>query len=80
MENVTLQNRFQRKLRVALEANGWTQQDMADKLGCSNQMVSQYLLGRRCPGLDVIEKFATTLGLPDAASLIDNSEISLAIA
>ena len=77
---MTLHNRFQKKLREALEVNGWSQTDLAKCLECRPQMVSLYLSGKRMPGLDVVEKFAISLGLPDAASLIDNSEILQAVA
>jgi transcriptional regulator with XRE-family HTH domain len=80
METLSLHNRFQKKLREALEVNGWSQRDLAKSFDCAPQMVSQYLSGKRMPGLDVVEKFAIALGLPDAASLIDNSELRQPVA
>jgi len=57
-----------------------SQGDLAKKLGVSRQMVSLYLSGKRMPGLDIVEKFSLALELPDAASLIDESEISHTVA
>lgn len=77
--NVILQERFQSKLRQALTVNGWTQADLARRMGASPQFVGQYASGVRCPGLDVVERFATALGLPDPGLLIDESEITAEI-
>lgn len=71
-----LQERFQAKLRQALIANGWSQADLARRMGVSQPFVSQYTSGTRCPGLDVVERFAKALGLPDPGLLIDESEIT----
>ena len=80
MDTLKLHDRFLKKLHEALDSNDWSQADLAAKLGCKPQMVSQYLCGKRIPGLDVVEKFSIALGLPDAASLIDESEIQQAVA
>ena len=77
--NVKLHERFQRKLQEALEASQLSQGQLASRLGVSRQMISQYATGQTVPGLDVVERFSEALGLPDAATLIDESEIPSSI-
>lgn len=72
---MTLHDRFQKKIKDALELNGMSQGDLAMKLGVSRQMVSQYVNGAIVPGLDVVERFSRALNLSDPASLLDDSEI-----
>lgn len=65
-----LHERFQLRLREVMDAIGITQSDLAKRMNVPRQMVSQYLNGPTCPSLDVVEKFATALGLEDADVLI----------
>ena len=75
-----MQKRFQEKLQAALDAKGWSQSDLARTMGISPQTVSQYIRGERNPGIDVAERFAVALELPDVASLLDATEIFQATA
>jgi transcriptional regulator with XRE-family HTH domain len=40
---------------------GWSRSELARQIGCSPQMVTNYLNGRIKPGPDVIERFFTAL-------------------
>ena len=71
-----LQERFRDKLRIALQAKGWSQSDLARQLEMTPQAVGDYYHGRRCPSLDVVEKFAIALDV-DAENLVDKLPIKI---
>ena len=74
-----LHDRFQKRVAEALEANSMSQEDLAQKLGCSRQNVSQYICGNRVPGLDMVERFAEALGIADGKELLEEIETSAAL-
>lgn len=65
-----LQERFTKNLQRELHDRGWSQSDLARRMGVAPQYVQKYLRGITSPGLDVIEKFATALGLEDPCDLL----------
>lgn len=71
---MVLREQFCRKVREALDAHGWTQSDFARELGLSRQIVSQYVNGRKCPGLGVVERMAHCLRVPPW-NLVDNEPL-----
>ncbi len=80
MENVRLKERFMKKLSEAMQAHGWTNSELARRMGVSRQFVGQYTGGEKTPGLDVVERFANALELEDPSILIDRTEISQPVA
>ncbi len=73
-----LQERFQTRVRYALKKRGWSQADLARRMEVDPPYLSQYLAGRRCPGLDVVERFAVALQVDPGTLLaeIDLSELA----
>jgi len=53
-----LQQIFSENVRELMAERGWTQLDLAEKLGVTQSYVSQILRGHRRPGLDSLELFA----------------------
>jgi transcriptional regulator with XRE-family HTH domain len=73
---VKLHKTFQRKLRDALKAKGWSQYRLAQELGIAPQAVGDYFHGRKCPGLDVVERFAKALDV-DPWNLVDDQPLRI---
>lgn len=71
-----LQQQFQSRLREALRARGWSQSALAREMHISPQAVGDYIHGRCCPGLNVVEKFADALGV-DANDLLDKKPLEI---
>jgi ribosome-binding protein aMBF1 (putative translation factor) len=74
--NVELQERFRRKLREALAIRGWSQSEFARRLKMTPATVGDYLLGRTCPGLNIIEKFEIALELK-RGNLVDDQPLQI---
>lgn len=47
-------NKFGEKLAYYLSVKGWSQQQLADKLGTTQQCISRWIKGNREPSLDVL--------------------------
>jgi ribosome-binding protein aMBF1 (putative translation factor) len=73
---VDLHNVFQQKLQKALRERGWSQTELARRMGWAQAVVNRYALGRVCPGLDTVEKFENALGCA-RGSLIDDQPLRL---
>ena len=58
---VVLQEEFRRIVKDELARQGMSQRELARRMGVANPMVNQYLTGKICPGLDVVEKFFNAL-------------------
>ena len=56
-------------VREELEARGWTQQEFADILGRSRQLVSSFLHGRSNLTFDLAYRLEAALGIPAATWL-----------
>lgn len=75
---VKLHRRFQQRVRAILQVEGMSQGELARRMKVSPQTVSNYLIDTadaKCPGLDMVEKFAKALGLTDAGPLLQEEEI-----
>lgn len=74
-----LQERFALRVREAMHAEGINQSQLAERLGVTRSLVSQYLSPTKpiSPGFDVVEKFAKALHVEDPAILLGAQEICL---
>lgn len=72
-----LHDNFRTKLDQALKEKGWSQSDLAREMCLSRQMISDYMNGRKCPGLDVVERFAKAVDT-DPWNLIDDKPLRIA--
>ncbi|WP_197440878.1 helix-turn-helix domain-containing protein [Thalassoglobus neptunius] len=61
---MVLQEEFRRIVKDELTRQGVTHNELACRMGVSRPTVTQYLTGKICPGLDVVEKFFIALGIP----------------
>lgn len=52
------------RLRLARELNGWTQAELARRLGLTAQAVSQFEAGTTRPSAETLARMATELGVP----------------
>lgn len=68
-----LQDIFRRRVQEELDERGWTQSELGRNLDppANPSFVNQYVMGRRCPGLDVVERFAKALGYDDPRMLLE---------
>jgi transcriptional regulator with XRE-family HTH domain len=57
------------QIRAARTARGWSQQGLAEKMGCTQTAVSYWEAGRRSIAVDELVELAETLGVP-ASSLL----------
>lgn len=55
---------FGEKLRALRDQKGWTQEQIASKLGTSKQVISRYENNQRSPKLSIAIKYAEILGVP----------------
>lgn len=66
---------IQLKLAEAIKQSGFTQTELAKKLGIRQQTVSHYLKGDKMPALDTFANLCTILDL-DANDILCVSKIS----
>lgn len=67
---------YGKKLRELRNLEGWTQEEVAEKIGVSKQTYSHYENEKRKPGLDMIQKLADVYGVNlDAVFGTDNKHI-----
>ena len=59
---VTLEN-IEKALAEALQQRTITQQELADKIGVNQSMISHYITGRSMPALDTLSRICTVLDL-----------------
>ena len=64
--------RLGRNIRKLREANGWSQEDYADRAGIHRTYVSDIERGRRNPTIVVVEKLAAPFNVP-SGQLLDQS-------
>lgn len=55
---------FGERLREIREEKGWSQTDLAQKLGTTKQMISCYELNQRSPRIELVRKYAKVLEKP----------------
>ena len=70
-----LQQRFRDAVLARLEVLGWSKAELGRQMGVSPQYINSYLNENKSPGLDVLERFAQSLGV-EAASLISENQQS----
>ncbi len=52
-----------KKLAEAIRQSGFTQKEIADKIGVRQQQISSYLNGKTLPALDTLSRLCTVLDL-----------------
>jgi transcriptional regulator with XRE-family HTH domain len=62
-------------IRRLREAQGWSQEDYADRAGIHRTYVSDIERGRRNPTIIIVDKLAKPLGV-EAATLLESSRDS----
>lgn len=55
---------FGKTMKAIREKNGWTLEEMADKLDTTKQALSKYERGERTPKVTVAARFADVLNIP----------------
>jgi transcriptional regulator with XRE-family HTH domain len=50
------------RLKLAFERTGISQSEWASRIGVSNSLISQWLSGKKCPSVDVLERAIAALG------------------
>lgn len=73
---MVLHERFKTKLQQALRERGWSQTEFARRLNVDQSTVNQYVKGRACPGLDLVERYASVLGV-EPHNMIDERPLLL---
>lgn len=58
-----LADNFRENVSRRLAMLRWTRTELAEEMGKTQPYVSHYLNGTRSPGLEVVEMFATALGV-----------------
>jgi transcriptional regulator with XRE-family HTH domain len=51
-----------KRIRAARESRGWTQMELAIRVGKTPAMISQYELGQDTPGIQNAREFCTVFG------------------
>lgn len=54
---------FGKRLKIAMQGMGLTQQELAGLVGVSKSSISQYISGRVMPGADKLEALANAVGV-----------------
>lgn len=73
MDIVILQDRFVKNVKALISQDelNISQRELARRMSVAEQYVSDYLRLKSSPGLDVISKFATALGVDPAELLAE---------
>lgn len=61
-----VQNQIQQRLAEAIRQSGMTQKEIAWEMQVSQQMISQYLLGKKMPALDTFANLCAVLDVDPA--------------
>lgn len=67
---------FAEKLKAIRKARGMTQQEMADLLHTSKQVISRYENGLRSPKISAAQKYAILLNIPLRELLGDDAPVN----
>lgn len=67
---------FGKKLKTIRAERGWTQDDLASRLGTSKQVISRYENGQRSPKITVVQAYADVLGV-SRSFLIDDGQLQV---
>lgn len=65
---------FKNKLKLLRESKGWTQEELAKRLGVSRSKIGNYELGLREPGFEDLEAFADIFNC-SISYLIENDRL-----
>ena len=63
---------FGDKLKQLRVLRGWSQEELAQRLETSKQVISRYENGQRIPRIDVVQRYAALLNVPLASFIDDN--------
>lgn len=74
---MVLEKVFVRKLQEALDIHGWSQAELARRMGVTRAMVNHYTSGSKSPGLDMIERFAIALEMENPLNLLDEEPLKI---
>ena len=61
-----VQSQIQQRLAEAIRQSGMTQKEIAQKMQVGQQMISQYLLGKKMPALDTFAHLCAVLDVDPA--------------
>ena len=61
-----VQSQIQQRLAEAIRQSGMTQKEIAREMQVSQQMISQYLLGKKMPALDTFANLCAVLDVDPA--------------
>ena len=61
-----VQSQIQQRLAEAIRQSGMTQKEIAREMQMSQQMISQYLLGKKMPALDTFANLCAVLDVDPA--------------
>lgn len=67
--------KFSDVLREFRLKRGWSQEDLANKLGTSKQVISRYELGQRNPKIATLQEWAKKLDVPEERLLRTEEEM-----
>lgn len=67
--------KFSDVLREFRLKRGWSQEDLANKLGTSKQVISRYELGQRNPKIATMQEWAKKLDIPEERLLKTEEEM-----
>jgi transcriptional regulator with XRE-family HTH domain len=62
---------FHEKIKELRDTHGWTQNELADKLGTDGRMISHYEKGKNIPSADILIKIAELFNVSIDYLLID---------
>ena len=59
--NINMVENFKKRLKEEIKLSGMTTQELVDKIGVSNSMITQYYTTDKLPGLETFEKLCRAL-------------------
>lgn len=70
---------FGEKLKLWRDAHEMSQEQLADLLGTSKQVISRYETNQRTPKITIAQEYATALGVPLSALIDDSASLDSSI-
>lgn len=62
------------RIRVGRLSRGWTQGQLAEKIGVATSTITMYETGKRNPSLPIIEALADAFNVPESYFLAENPD------
>ena len=59
-------------IRTQRLAQGWSQQELGNRVGCTKQHISDLEHGNVAPSIRLLKRLASALNVPEAALLADS--------